>query len=172
MLLRRKHPEPARRVRSEKALTCRRLVHRQALKAAGVSALPVLGADVVVSTHLLVQTVDEINQVYGLSAAQIAALPPAAQTKVDELVRKTGSFLIGRVVTQAVVLSALRAFGLRVGVQQAAKVAPVVGLAVSGALSGWLFKRLCDRHIDNCELVQAEFPLLPAPEAIIIDVVA
>lgn len=157
-------PEAARTdAAAERARVCRRLVRRQALKAAGVSALPVLGADLFINSHLMVKTVDEINRVYGLSPAQIAELPPAQRTQVDELARKLGSYLIGRVATQAALLAALRTVGLRVGAQQAAKAAPVVGLAVSGALSGWLFKRLCDRHIAHCEQVRAELPLLPAP---------
>ena len=69
-----------------------------------------------------------------------------------------GSYLIGRVATQAALIAALRALGLRVGAQQAAKVAPVVGLAASAALSGWLFMRLCDRHIAHCEQVRAALP--------------
>lgn len=147
----------------ERAAACRRLVRRQALKAAGVSAIPVLGADLVVNTKLLVGTVDAINRAYGLSPAQIASLPPAQRNKVDLLIRKTGSYLIGRVVTQAAIVSTLRTFGVRIGAQQAAKFAPVVGQAASAAISGWLFKRLCDRHIANCEAVRAELPLLPAP---------
>jgi uncharacterized protein (DUF697 family) len=150
---------------SERASSCRRLVRRQALKAAGVSALPVLGADLFVNAHLLVQTVDEINRAYGLSPLQIAKLPPAQRSQVDELARKVGSYLIGRVVTQAALVAALRTIGLRLGAQQAAKAAPVVGLAVSAALSGWLFMRLCDRHIAHCEQVRAALPELPAPDA-------
>jgi hypothetical protein len=150
-------------VRSERALACRSLVRRQALKAAGVSALPVLGVDMFVNAHLLVKTIDEINRAYGLSPAQIFALPPAQRTKVDELARKVGSYLIGRVVTQAVLISALRSVGLRVSAQQVSKAVPVVGLAVSGVLSGWLFMRLCNRHIAHCEQVRAAVPELPAP---------
>jgi hypothetical protein len=82
---------------------------------------------------------------------------------VDELARKVGSYLIGRVVTQAVLISALRSVGLRVSAQQVSKAVPVVGLAVSGALSGWLFMRLCNRHIAHCEQVRAAVPELPAP---------
>jgi len=149
--------------RGERARACRRLVRRQAWKAAGVSALPVLGIDLFVNAKLLMQTVDEINRAYGLSAAQIAALPPAQRTKVDELARKVGSYLIGRVVTQAALISAVRALGLRLGAQQAAKAAPMVGLAASAALSGWLFLRLCERHIAHCEQVRAAVPELPAP---------
>jgi len=155
----------------ERARACRRLVRRQAWKAAGVSAMPVLGVDLAVNAHLLAQTVNEINRVYGLSPGQIAALPPAQRLKVDEIARKVGSYLVGRVATQAVLIAALRALGLRLSAQQAAKAAPVVGLAASAALSGWLFVRLCDRHIAHCEQVRAALLELPAPElAQVIDV--
>jgi hypothetical protein len=148
---------------SERERACRKLVHRQALKAAGLSALPVPGIDIFFNVRLLTQTVDAINLAYGLSPAQIAALPPAQRTQVDELARKVGSYLIGRVATEAALIAGLRAVGLRLGAQQAAKFAPVVGLAISGALSGWLFLRLCERHIAHCERVSAELLLLRAP---------
>ena len=154
----------AKPVASERERDCCRLVRRQALRAAGVSALPVPGVDLFVNTRLLVQTVNEINRAYGLSPAQIAALPPAQRTQVDELARKAGSYLVGRVATEAALIAALRAVGPRVGAQQATKLAPVVGLAISGALSGWLFMRLCKRHIAHCEKVSAELLLLPAPD--------
>jgi uncharacterized protein (DUF697 family) len=155
---------------SERARACRKLARRQALKAAGVSALPVMGADLVVNGHLLVKTIERINEAYGLSPAQIAALPPAQRTRVDELTRRVGSYLIGRAITQGAMLAALRAIGLRVGAQQAAKLAPAVGLAASAALSGWMFLRLCERHIAHCEQVRAELPELPAPPGLVIDV--
>jgi len=156
---------------NERAKACRRLVSRQALKAAGVSAIPVFGADLFINANLLMSTVEQINRAYGLSPAQIAALPPAQRSKVDELIRKTGSYLIGRALTQGAIVAAMRSVGLRLGAQQAAKFAPIVGQAASAALSGWLFKRLCDRHIANCAAVRAELPQLPAPKpADIVDI--
>ena len=152
---------------SDRARACRKLARRQALKAAGVSALPVMGADLVVNGHLLVKTIERINEAYGLSPVQIAALPPAQRTRVDELTRRVGSYLIGRAITQGAMLAALRAVGLRVGAQQAAKLAPAVGLAASAALSGWMFLRLCERHIAHCEQLRAELPELPAPRLVI-----
>lgn len=149
---------------SDRGRACRALVRRQALKAAGVSALPVLGVDLVVNGQLLVSTIARINEAYGLSPAQIAALPPAQRTQVDELTRKLGTYLIGRAITQGALIAALRAIGVRLGAQQAAKLAPLVGQLASGALSGWMFLRLCERHIRHCEQVRAELPLLPAPE--------
>jgi hypothetical protein len=153
---------------SERARACRRWVRRQALKAAGVSALPVLGADLFINGRLLVQTIERINEAYGLSPAQIAALPPAQRTRVDEITAKLGTYLIGRAVTEGAIMAALRTIGLRVGAQQAAKFAPAVGLAASALLSGWMFLRLAERHIAHCEQVRAELPLLPAPDAVVV----
>lgn len=148
---------------------CRRLVRRQALKAAGVSALPVAGVDLFVNAQLLAGTIERISLAHGLSREQIEKLPPALRTRVDDLALEMGSYLIGRLVTQAALLAALRALGLRLSAQQAAKFAPVAGQVASAALSGWMFKRLCDRHIEQCRRVREVLPQLPAP---VIDVVA
>jgi hypothetical protein len=148
---------------------CRRLVRRQALKAAGMSALPVAGVDLFVNAHLLRVTIEEISAVHGLAPEQIAALPPVLRSRVDDLAAEVGSYLIGRVVSQQVLLVAVRSLGLRVSAQQAAKLAPVAGLAASAALSGWMFKRLCDRHLEQCRRVQAALPRLAGPQHEFID---
>jgi hypothetical protein len=142
---------------------CRRLVRRQALKAAGMSALPMVGVDLVVNAQLLARTIEQISIAHGLSAEQLAKLPPALRSQVDDLALELGSYLIGRALTQGALLAALRAVGLRLSAQQAAKFAPVAGLAASAALSGWMFKRLCDRHIEQCRRVRAALPQLPSP---------
>jgi hypothetical protein len=142
---------------------CKRLARIQALKAAGVSALPVAGVDLFINGKLLAHTLAEINTAYGLSPQQIAKLPAPVRSRLEHMVRELGSYLIGRVVTQAAVFGAAKAIGLRLGAQQAAKLAPVAGLAISAVLSGWLFKRLCDRHIGQCEQLRAALPDLPAP---------
>jgi hypothetical protein len=148
---------------------CRRLLRRQALKAAGVSALPVAGVDLFVNGQMLASTIAQISAAHGLSPEQLAKLPAPLRSRVDDLAQELGSYLIGRVVTQGVLFAALRAVGLRIGVQQAAKFAPVAGLAASAALSGWMFKRLCERHLVQCQQVRAALPLLPAPESLVID---
>lgn len=150
---------------------CRRLVRRQALKAAGVSALPVAGVDLIVNGRLLASTIEQINAAHGLAPEQLAQLPPPLRDKVDDLAQQVGSYLIGRVVTQGALITALRTLGIRIGAQQAAKLAPVAGLAASAALSGWMFKRLCDRHILHCQQVRDALPQLPPPQAgLIIDI--
>jgi hypothetical protein len=94
------------------------------------------------------------------------------RNQVDHAIHEVGSYLIGRVLTEAAVFTAVRSLGLRVGAQQAAKLAPIAGPAASAVLSGWLFKRLCDRHAAQCERVCAQVPLLPAPSHSITDLTA
>jgi len=144
-------------------LACKRFIRKQALKAAGVSALPVPGADLFINGQLLASTLEQINAAHGLSKLQIAMLPPALRSQVENLINEVGSYLIGRAITQAAVFVAARGLGIRIGMQQAAKLAPVAGIAASAALSGWMFKRLCERHVAQCERVRAALPLLPAP---------
>ena len=131
--------------------------------AAGVSALPVVGVDLFINGRLLAHTLAQINTAYGLSPQQIEKLPAPTRSRLEHMAREVGSYVIGRVVTQAAVFRTAKALGVRLGAQQAAKLAPVAGLAASAALSGWLFKRLCDRHIGECERVREALPELPAP---------
>ena len=140
---------------------CRRLVRKQTLKAAGMSALPVAGVDLLVNAQLLATTIGEISAAHGLTPEQLAQLPPALRTRVDDLAMEIGSYLIGRVLTQSVLFTALRTLGWRLSAQQAAKLAPVAGQVASAALSGWMFKRLCDRHLVQCQQLRAALPELP-----------
>lgn len=158
-------PRRARRapVPEARLQLCRRFVRKQALKAAGVSALPVAGVDLFVNGRLLASTLERINLAYGLSADQVARLPAPERTRVETLAREVGSYLIGRALTQTVLVGAMHAIGVRLGAQQAAKLVPLAGQVASGAISGWLFKRLCERHIAQCETIAKALPQLPAP---------
>lgn len=154
---------PASDLEAERERACKRYVRNQALKAAGVSALPVAGVDLFINGRLLARTLESINAAYGLTPQQIARLPAPTRDRLEDSVREVGSYLIGRVITRAAVFSAAKTLGLRIGAQQAAKLAPVAGLVASAALSGWLFKRLCERHVLHCRRVRAALPELPAP---------
>ncbi len=164
---RRAAPPPGDAREAELAQRLRRIVQRQALKAAGISALPVAGVDLFINGHLLARTLERINLAYGLTPQQIEQLPAPVRSRVDDMTREIGSYLIGRVVTQAAVLNLAKALGLRLGVQQAAKLAPVAGLAASAAMSGWMFKRLCERHIEHCRALRRAIPELPAPQLLL-----
>ena len=161
-------PLPVNDALDEAAAAARRLVRRQAAMAAGVSLVPIFGVDLLINAKLMAETVRRINAAFGLSPEQIARLPGPLKSRVDELIRQVGSVLIGRVVTQAVLLQVVRGMGLRLSAQQAAKLAPLAGMAASAALAGWLFKRVAERHIRHCVEVRqalANEPLaLEAPD--------
>ena len=105
-------PRAATKPQSERARACRKLVRKQALKAAGVSALPVLGADLVVNGQLLVSThrADQrrLRPVAGADRAGCRRRSARASTSSRG---KVGTYLIGRAVTQGALIAALRAIG-------------------------------------------------------------
>ncbi len=152
---------------AEIARACRRLARGQSLKAAGVSALPIAGVDLYVNGKLLVNTITRINTAFGLAPDQVARLAPPLRNRIDTMAQQIGGFLIGRVATQAAVFAVARSLGLRLGAQQAAKLAPLVGQAASAALAGWLFQRLCERHIRQCLELRAALPELPPPPGLL-----
>ena len=72
------------------------------------------------------------------------------------------SVLVGRLVTRELVLAVLKMVGLRLTAQQAAKVVPIAGQAVSAALTFSALKYVCEQHIRQCIAVSRQLAL-PAP---------
>jgi hypothetical protein len=73
-----------------------------------------------------------------------------------------GSMVLGRVVTRKLVLALLKAVGVRLTTQQAAKYLPMAGQVVSAALTFSALKYVCEQHIRQCEAVARQLAL-PAP---------
>ncbi len=145
------------------ATRCRRLVTRRALFAAGVSMVPVPGLDWVTDVGVLVKLLPEISAAFGLSAAQIERLAPDRRIVVYKAISAGGGMLVGRIITRELVLRMVQMVGVRLTTQQAAKFVPLVGQAVSGALTFSALKYLCEQHIQQCLAVARQLQL-PAPE--------
>lgn len=146
------------------AQRCRRRVSQRALFAAGVAVLPVPGLDWLTDVAVLVKLLSEINTAFGLTPAQIERLAPDRRLVVYKAVSAGGSLLVGRVVTQQLVLTVLKLVGVRLTAQQAAKYVPIAGQAVSAALTFSALKFVCEQHIRQC-LAVAQQLALPAPAA-------
>ena len=58
--------------------------------------------------------------------------------------------LVGKLITRDVVIMLLKAVGVRLTAQQAAKFVPVAGQAVSAALTFSALKYVCELHIRQC----------------------
>jgi uncharacterized protein (DUF697 family) len=132
---------------------CRRLVKRRALVAAGVAMVPVPGLDWLTDIAVLVKLLGEINRHFGLTPEQIERLAPDRRLVVYRAISAAGGWLVGKVVTQALVLKVLRLVGIRLTAQQAAKFVPVAGQAVSAALTYKALQYVCEQHIRQCMAV-------------------
>lgn len=140
----------------------RRLVKRRALLAAGVAMVPIPGLDWLTDVAVLIKLLPEINQAFGLSEAQISRLAPERRLVVYKVLSAAGVMAVGKVVTQQVVMNLLKAVGVRLTAQQAAKYVPVAGTALSAVLTYSALKYVCEMHIRQCEQVVSQLAL-PAP---------
>lgn len=144
------------------ARQCRRLVTQRALLAAGVAAVPVPGIDWLTDVAVLLKVIPEINEKFGLTPEQIKRLAPDRQVAVFKAISAGGSLLVGRLVTRELVLTVLKVVGIRLTTQQAAKLVPIAGQAVSAALTFSALKYVCEQHILQCIAVSRQLAL-PAP---------
>jgi uncharacterized protein (DUF697 family) len=144
------------------ARQCRRLVTQRALLAAGVAAVPVPGIDWLTDVAVLLKLIPEINDRFGLTPAQIERLAPDRQVAVFKAISAGGSLVVGRLVTRELVLAVLKVVGIRLTTQQAARMVPIAGQAVSAALTFSALKYVCEQHIQQCIAVSRQLAL-PAP---------
>ena len=144
------------------ARQCSKLVTQRALLAAGVAAVPVPGIDWLTDVGVLLKVIPEINDRFGLTPEQIERLAPDRQVVVFKAISAGGSLLIGRLVTRDLLLTLLKTVGVRLTTQQAAKMVPIAGQAVSAALTFSALKYVCEQHIKQCIAVSRQLAL-PAP---------
>lgn len=144
----------------------RRLLHRRALMAAVASTVPVPGLDWAVDAALLSRLLPQINAEFGLTPPQIAQLDPHQREQVQKAVAMVGSALIGKLVTQDLVLKMAQTVGLRMGGKQLAKYVPLAGQALAAALGYATLRYLGEQHLCDCVQVAKTAQLtLPAPTA-------
>ena len=145
------------------AQRCRRKVTKNALFAAGVAVVPVPGIDWLTDLGVLIRLLPQINAEFGLTPEQIERLAPERRIVVYKAISAGGGLLVGRVVTQDLVLRLIRLVGVRLTTQQAAKFVPLAGQAVSAALTFPALKFVCEQHIRQCLAVARQLQQLPAP---------
>ena len=141
---------------------CRKLVNQRALMAAGVAMVPIPGLDWLTDLGVLLQVMPQINAAFGLSPEQIERLAPDRRVVVYKAISAGGGMLVGKVVTQELLIKVLKMVGMRLSAQQAAKYVPLAGQAVSAALTYSALRYVCNQHIRQCAAV-ARLLQLPAP---------
>jgi uncharacterized protein (DUF697 family) len=135
---------------------CRKLVRRRALMSAGVSAIPLPGVDLVSDVSLFVKLVEEVNQAFGLSAAQVEQLQPKYKLIAYRAAVGVGGMLVGRLVTREVITYVFKRSGVKIAAKTAAKIVPIAGQVVSAAIGFAMFRQLGYQHVDACVKVANE----------------
>lgn len=147
------------------AQRCRRLLHRRALVAGVASAVPVPGLDWLVDAALLSRLIPEINAQFGLTPQQLDRLDPKKREQVQKALGLVGSVLVGKLITQDLVLRAARRIGLQLTSKQAAKFVPLAGQVLSAAIGYTALRYLGEQHIRDCARVaQLAGLALPSPD--------
>lgn len=142
----------------------RRLLHRRALAGAAASVVPVPGLDWLVDAALLSRLIPAISAEFGLEPEQIAQLPPRKRQTVKKAVSVVGSMVIGRFLTQDLVIRASAALGRRLTLRRAAKLVPLAGQAVSALIGYAAIRYLGEQHIRDCvEVCRRAHLRLPLP---------
>ena len=128
----------------------RKLLNRRALVGAAASAMPVPGLDWAVDAALLSRIVPAINAQFGLTPAQLDALPAHKREQVQKALAMVGSVLVGKFVTRDLVIRMAQAMGRRLTARQAAKYVPIAGQAVSAVMGYAAIRYLGEEHIRDC----------------------
>lgn len=128
----------------------RNKLHKRALIGGAVSAVPIPGLDWAVDAALLSKLLPDISREFGLAPEQIDALDPSMREQVEKAVAMVGSVLIGKLLTQQMIVRMARSVGVRMGAKQFAKFVPFAGQAIAAAVGYGALRYLGQRHINDC----------------------
>ena len=128
----------------------RKLLHKRALLAGAVSAVPVPGLDWAVDAAMLSKLIPEINKEFGLTPQQLDSLTPQKREQVQKAVTMVGSVLIGKLISKEQVLAAATQIGLRLTAKQLAKYVPFAGQIVAATVGYATIRYLGEEHMKDC----------------------
>lgn len=138
------------------ARRCRSRVRKRAGLAAVGGAVPIPGLDLAIDAAVLIALLQEINQEFGLSEAQVESLAPSRQRTVLKAIAAVGSSTVGRAITKALVAAVVKRVAARMATKSVVRYVPLVGQAIAGALAYTAVRYIGERHIDDCLAVHAQ----------------
>ena len=128
----------------------RKLLHKRALLAGAVSAVPVPGLDWAVDAAMLSKLIPEINKEFGLTPQQLDSLNPKKREQVQKAVTMVGSVLIGKLISRDLVIAAATKIGMRLTTKQLAKYVPFAGQIVAATVGYAAIRYLGEEHMKDC----------------------
>ena len=128
----------------------RKMLHKRALLAGAVSAVPIPGLDWAVDAAMLSKLIPEINKEFGLTPQQLDSLNPKKREQVQKAVTMVGSVLIGKLISKDLVIKAATTIGLRLTTKQLAKYVPFAGQIVAATVGYAAIRYLGEEHMKDC----------------------
>ena len=128
----------------------RKMLHKRALLAGAVSAVPVPGLDWAVDAAMLSKLIPEINREFGLTPEQLDSLNPKKREQVQKAVTLVGSVLIGKLISKDLVIKAATTIGMRLSTKQLAKYVPFAGQIVAATVGYAAIRYLGEEHMKDC----------------------
>ena len=128
----------------------RKLLHKRALLAGAVSAVPLPGLDWAVDAAMLSKLIPEINKEFGLTPQQLDSLTPKKREQVQKAVTMVGSVLIGKLISRDLVIAAATKIGMRLTTKQLAKYVPFAGQIVAATVGYAAIRYLGEEHMKDC----------------------
>ena len=130
--------------------SCKTMVKKRAAASGGAALIPVPGADIAADVGMLLELIPAINRKFGLTPEQIDELDSSHKALIYVMIKKVGTDLVGRVITQQLVLVALKKVGIRMAAKQVLKFIPLAGQAAAVALSVAAMMYVGNSHVDEC----------------------
>ncbi len=134
----------------------RKMLHKRALLAGAVSAVPIPGLDWAVDAAMLSKLIPEINKEFGLTPEQLDKLNPKKREQVQNAVTLVGSVLIGKLISKDLVIKAATMIGMRLTTKQLAKYVPFAGQIVAATVGYAAIRYLGEEHMKDCIRVAQE----------------
>ncbi len=135
---------------------CLNMARRRAALAGLAAFVPIPGVDFVTDVAALLSILNEINERFGLSEAQLSKLSPARQAVAYRLVTTAGGLFASKLTQSSLVLAIIRRAGLMLGVMEATRFAPVVGQVIAAVIGYLTLTYFAKRHIRQCTELATE----------------
>ncbi len=135
---------------------CRRMVRRRAAISAGVSAVPIPGVDVVSDLSMFKKLVDDVNEAFGLSPAQIDKMQPNHKLIAYKVAVGVGGVMVGKLVTRELLTQLFKRVGLKMMTKSVARFVPIAGQMAAAAIGFTMFRKLGYEHVEACARVASE----------------
>lgn len=129
---------------------CLQMIRRRAMLSAAASFVPIPGASLITDTAVLVSLIDDINEKFGLDKHSIKELAPGKKALAYQLMTRAGGMLAARFSTSRLLGLILQRAGLRLGVVEATRYAPIVGQAISATIAYLVLTGITRKHVDQC----------------------